>query len=214
MSGAESNTPRGLPGPLPAGERILWQGAPDWKSLALRAFHVREVAAWFAALAVWRFASAYGDGVGAALANAAAILPVAAIGLGLLGLLAYAAARCTIYTITNRRVAMRIGVALTANLSLPFGAIRRADLKTYGGVGDITLGLDGSRIAYLTIWPHVRPWRLKTPEPMLRAIPNPEQVAALLADALAPGLAARMPQSRAAAPSNDVAQPASAALAS
>ena len=34
---------RGLPEPLPAGERILWQGAPDWRALAVDVFHVRAV---------------------------------------------------------------------------------------------------------------------------------------------------------------------------
>ena len=38
----------GLPEPLPAGERVLWQGKPDWKRLANEAFHVRQVAVYFA----------------------------------------------------------------------------------------------------------------------------------------------------------------------
>ena len=33
----------------------------------------------------------------------------------------------------------------------------------------------GDRIAYLSLWPHVRPWRLARPEPMLRCIRNPER---------------------------------------
>ena len=40
----------GLPERLPAGERILWQGAPDWRALALHAFHVRKLAIYFAAM--------------------------------------------------------------------------------------------------------------------------------------------------------------------
>ena len=38
----------GLPSALPAGERVVWQGAPDWRSLAVHAFHVRKVAIYFA----------------------------------------------------------------------------------------------------------------------------------------------------------------------
>jgi len=34
----------GLPSTLPAGERIVWQGSPDWKQLAVHAFHVRKIA--------------------------------------------------------------------------------------------------------------------------------------------------------------------------
>ena len=45
-------TPRGLPGPLPAGERILWQGAPTTAGLLVRVFHARLVIAWFSACAL------------------------------------------------------------------------------------------------------------------------------------------------------------------
>ncbi|MFM8463596.1 MAG: PH domain-containing protein, partial [Burkholderiaceae bacterium] len=37
----------GLPEPLPVGERVLWQGTPDWKRLALEAFHLKRVALYF-----------------------------------------------------------------------------------------------------------------------------------------------------------------------
>jgi hypothetical protein len=31
----------GLPAELPAGETMIWQGRPQWRSLAVRAFHIR-----------------------------------------------------------------------------------------------------------------------------------------------------------------------------
>ena len=37
----------GLPSALPAGERVVWQGAPNWRSLAIHAFHVPKVAMYF-----------------------------------------------------------------------------------------------------------------------------------------------------------------------
>ena len=52
----------GLPAPLPANEAILWQGAPDWKTLARRAMRVRLIAAWFALLIVWGFVAGSGTG--------------------------------------------------------------------------------------------------------------------------------------------------------
>lgn len=202
MSGGEGR-PHGLPGPLPAGERILWQGSPGWKALALRAFHCREVAIYFAVFAAWRAASGYADGgIDAAAARALSLLPIAAIALGALGVLAWATARCSVYTITDRRVVMSIGVALTATLNLPLKTIERADLKTFGdGTGDLTLGLGSeTRIAFLTLWPHARPWRLKAPEPTLRALPAPERAASVLADALEHGAAARVAQAATPAP--------------
>ena len=52
----------GLPAPLPANEEILWQGAPDWKTLARRAMRVRVVGVWFALLIVWGSRAAYRTG--------------------------------------------------------------------------------------------------------------------------------------------------------
>jgi hypothetical protein len=43
---------RGLPAMLPAGERLLWQGTPNWRGLAVRSYHVRKIAAYFAFLAL------------------------------------------------------------------------------------------------------------------------------------------------------------------
>ena len=33
----------GLPAALPDGERLLGQGTPEWRALAVRALHVRKV---------------------------------------------------------------------------------------------------------------------------------------------------------------------------
>ena len=38
--------------------------------------------------------------------------------------------------------------------------------------------------AWLLLWPHVRPWRMRHPEPMLRSLPDAAHVAAILAPAL------------------------------
>ena len=42
----------GLPGQLPPGERILWQGSPDRRVLARTAFRIPLVIGYFGALAV------------------------------------------------------------------------------------------------------------------------------------------------------------------
>ena len=44
----------GLPERLPAGERILWQGSPDFRALARNAFHLRKLALYFSVLLVAR----------------------------------------------------------------------------------------------------------------------------------------------------------------
>jgi hypothetical protein len=178
---------RNVPEPLPAGETILWQGAPNWMALAHRAFHVRHVAVYFGALLIWRVTATLADGgpVTAAAISALWILLPALTALGVLMVLAGLFAVTTRYTITSRRVVMQIGVALPTIINIPFRRVAVAAFRTYtNGSGDIalkTLGED--QIAYLLLWPHVRPWRFTHPEPMLRAVPDAARVADILAQA-------------------------------
>lgn len=180
---------RGIREPLPEGERVLWQGAPHWWALAVRALHIRKVAVYFAALLVWRVAALLADGqsAAAALAGSTGLAVVAALGLGLLALIAWLCARTTIYAITTRRVMLRIGIALPIFVNLPFKGIEAAALRVFrDGSGDLPLQLQGGvRLAWLHLWPHVRPWRVAQPQPMLRGLRKPEQIAAILKDAIA-----------------------------
>ena len=184
---------RGLPGPLPTGERILWRGAPRWQPLAWRAFHMREALAWFAFVgAVRTVVEVVGDGtLSRALLHNATLAPLALAACALLAGLAWASARTTIYTVTDRRVVMRVGIALPVTLNIPYariaGAFARLDASGAGDVG-LTIG-DGTRLAWFVLWPHCRPWRVRAPEPMLRAVPDGARLANILSDAL--GNAAR-----------------------
>ena len=180
--------PRGLPAPLPRGEFIEWQGAPRWQRFAVEVFHVRAIAFYFAVVAAWQAVTAIADG--GTLADAAgrvAVLAVAAaLTLGILCLMAWLAQRTTVYTITNRRIVMRIGSALPKTLDIPFGIIENAALtETGGGTGSIALDLGKhSKIAYALLWPHARPWHVREPQPLLRAVPNAARVAETLARGL------------------------------
>ncbi len=178
---------RGLPEHLPPGEEMLWQGAPRWTALARRAFHVRKVAVYFVLLAIWLAVgwSQEQSAVGV-VQGLLWIAALAATAIGALALLAWAMARSTVYTITTRRVVMRIGVALQIIMNLPFAQIRSADLRLYSdGTGDIPLLMaDAARPSYMLFWPHVRPWTFSPPRPMLRVIPDAARVAELLANAL------------------------------
>ncbi|MFO1194091.1 MAG: photosynthetic complex putative assembly protein PuhB [Rhodoferax sp.] len=210
----EFEAARGLPEQLPAGERVLWQGAPRWQTLARHAFHVRLLAVYFAALLAWRAGAAWMDtGSGlTALVSLAMLLPLAALALATLAVLAWLAGRNTVYTITNRRVVMRIGIVLTVTFNLPYRRIESAGLRRHpDGTGDIALVLsEGDQIAYLHLWPHARPWHVRRSQPMLRAVPDCERVSALLAQALTDSTAGEPPVLRAAPARNGRALPASA----
>lgn len=186
---------RGLPGELPEGERILWRGAPEWRSFARRTLLTRTVAYYFAALMALRAIVAFeqGDGALGALSAAAGLLPLGLAAVGALALIGYVMAKTSVYTVTNQRVVLRIGVALTLCANVPFSRIASADAKTYAdGTGEISLALSGSdKFSYLVLWPHARPWRFNHPEPMLRAVPNAAEVAELLGEALRSAAEAR-----------------------
>lgn len=171
---------RGLPGDLPSGERILWQGAPDWRAFARSALHTRWIGFYFALIGA---IALIGGSIGGALAALASALVV----FGLCALFAMLVARTTVYTITNRRVVLRIGVALTKCINLPLAQIGSADLRKLGaGFGDIALVPKAShRLGYALLWPHARPLRFSRPQPMLRALPDAHAVAELLARACA-----------------------------
>ena len=179
---------RGLPRKLPPGETILWQGAPNWWGLALRVFHIRKVAIYFGILVAWQGLTALWDGedLGAGLASMAGIVPVALAGIGILAGLAFLYARTTVYTITSKRVVLRFGIALPMSVNFPFALVEQAGLRACGdGTGDIPLTLKGrDRVAYLILWPFARPGHYRSPQPMLRALTEPQAVARVLSTAL------------------------------
>ena len=171
----------GLPEPLPKGENILWQGAPDFSDMAVRVFHLKKASLYFAVLIVLRCTFLYSSGVGAAATLAGTLLSAALAftALAALTILAWLTARTTAYTLTDQRVVMRIGIVLTLTFNLPLKRIETAGLQlNKNGFGDIPLALGGGdRIGWLNLWPHARPWRIAKPEPMLRCIPQAQAFA-------------------------------------
>jgi hypothetical protein len=188
MSEHDFEPVRGLPGVLPAGETILWQCAPRWFDLATQAFHIRAVATYFTVMLVWRTvdAVAHGQAAMAAIQSALSVAPLAALSVAILAGLAWLNSRTTVYTITNKRVVLRFGAAVSKAINIPFAIIDSAALKAApDGAGDLALTLKApNRLAFLHIWPHARPWRMAAPQPTLRALPNAAAAAALLADAM------------------------------
>ncbi len=179
----------GLPAPLPAGETILWQGAPDWRTLARRAMRTRLLSVYFLLLIIWGVSG----GISAAtppVAIALSSLKVAALGvvaIALLTLFAYLVARTTIYTITTRRVVIRFGIALPMTIQVAYPMIESAGVKVWpNGTGDVAITMVPSQaIGYVIIWPHARPWKFTKAQPSFRSIPDAAAVSQILGRALA-----------------------------
>lgn len=187
MTEYENEPVPGLPGLLPKGESIIWQGAPNWRVLARTAFHTRTVATYFAGLTVFAIGAALWRGIEAPsdLGGVAITLGGAVIGVALLHLLAWSVARTTIYTLTDRRIVLRFGVALPKCINLPLNIIGNVDLRPRPeGTGDLAIKLTSEqRLGYAALWPHARAWHYSNPQPMLRAVPDVDAVATLLARA-------------------------------
>ena len=185
----EFEAAHGLPEALPADERLLWQGSPDWLRLAREAFHVRKLAVYFALILGVRAATllSLGGSVDEALRAVMMLAPLALIAIGTALGLAWLTSRTTVYTITDKRVVMRIGIVLSLTFNLPLRRLANAGLHLHAdGSGDIPLTFAGDDvIAFLHLWPHARPWRVAKPEPMLRCIPDAERVSRVLVDAWA-----------------------------
>jgi Bacterial PH domain len=175
----------GLPEPLPRGERLLWQGSPDFRTLAIHAFHVRKLALYFAAMLGLQWVYLLGEPNAALLRPLLTSAGMALLALALLTTTAWFAARTTLYTLTDRRIVMRIGIVLTLTFNLPLRQVAGAALKPQAaGHGDIALTLAGNdRIAWLNLWPHARPWQLKNPQPSLRCLPEAATVGARIQQA-------------------------------
>jgi hypothetical protein len=174
----------GLPERLPGDEKILWQVSPDVAALAKDAFHFRTLIFYFAVLWVARIAPevSAGSSLIQVLTSLKWLAPLTLLCLASVWALASMTARTTVYTLTNKRLVMRLGIVLTVTFNLPLTRIASADLrKRTGNFGDIALELAGSdHIAWVHLWPSVRPWRLAHPQPMVRSVPNAASLAAEL----------------------------------
>lgn len=184
----EQEPVRGLPQMLPPGERMLWQGAPSARVMARDALRVRWVGGYFVLLFLWRTGATSVDRpLAQAAMEQAFFLILGAAAVALLYAIAWAQARATVYTITDARVVMRVGAALTMTVQFPYRWIGAADVRrARDGSGTIALRTTGeTRFSYLLLWPHARPWRVNPPQPALRCIPDVDAVARLLAEAVA-----------------------------
>ena len=177
---------RGLPEELPEDEHILWQGAPNPRALAREAWGIRWVMGYFVLLAVWRiWVSATQVSLTQSMAHGIPFVIIGGIACAIIYGIAYMQAKSTVYTLTNKRVGMRIGAALTMTLNLPYTWIGTAKLDTKpAGTGTLAFELIGeTRLSYLMTWPHVRPWRINRTQPALRCIPHAAKVAEIFAEA-------------------------------
>ncbi|CAM3803432.1 photosynthetic complex putative assembly protein PuhB [Polynucleobacter antarcticus] len=179
----------GLPEKLPEGEQIVWQGSPDLKVLLLQVFRFKALLLYFGLLLGYQVFTGFSDGESATAVffSGVRVAAFSGLGLGLIALLGYLIASTTVYTITNKRVVMRIGIVLNMTFNFPLKMIESADCGVEKkGFGDIYLKLNqDTKIAIFHLWPHARPGQWAAPQPALRCIRDCAAVSQLLVQAWA-----------------------------
>ena len=185
----EGAHPGALPAALPEGEQLLWQGRPSARGLARQNFHVLGVGLYFLALLIWRtlsVAAEPGNGLAEGLSAASVLVMPFLAAEAVLLLLAWGYARSTIYTLTSARLAIRSGLAVPVTTTIAFELVEGAALKRHGkGLGDLCFTVrESERPSWAMLWPSVRPWRWRHPEPSFRCVPNGEAVASMVKAAL------------------------------
>jgi hypothetical protein len=146
------------------------------------------VAAYVAVLLAWCVvAGAQHGGLSAALDSTMRFGGLALFAMGMLLGLAWGLSRTTTYSLTTTHLVIEYGLALAKTITIPYSKITGASYRAHpDGSGDIVLTLsDMKGTSYPLMWPHVRPWKMKRPEPMLRAVANGERVAQIVARLLA-----------------------------
>jgi hypothetical protein len=114
------------------------------------------------------------------------VSPLAVLTLAALAGLGWLYSVTTVYTITNKRVVIRFGVALPKAFNIPLPIVESAAVKALAnGSGDLALTLkDDNKIAFAHLWPNVRPWRLAAPQPTFRALGDVQSAVTVLSFAM------------------------------
>ena len=173
----------GLPEILPKEERVLWQGKPNLRSTMERIFLFKFIAAYFFMLISFSFViELNGLNFLSAVVSTSWNVEMSIFCLIVMALMANLICTTTVYTVTDKRVVMRIGILLTLTFNIPFKEIDSADLKTYKDeTGDISLKLKPpTKIAFVHLWPHCRFISFAHPCPTLRCVSNATESAQII----------------------------------
>ena len=176
-------TPKNILDAIPNGESILWKGRPSlwgfswnlfglkWITLYLSILSIVSVARFFASDFYTAF---YVDFLPFFLSGIFASI----ILIGLAATQTYS----TVYIITENRVIIKTGAALSFLISMPFKKIKEVNLQKRGAsIGTISFELlSEKRVPYISCWPSVRPWKFKRTQPAFSCIGSVDEVATIL----------------------------------
>ncbi len=174
---------------LPAGERVLWSGAPDQRALARYLLRERWVLAFVAfsfsigAADAWQHPT---DAVARLIGVGILSLVLALVAVVSIRLFAWRLAKTSSYVITDKRVFFNIGIVLRADANIPYAIVEGIDLlRRPDGSADLMVTLGGTQeIPWLLLFPHMS-WRgSRRGRPTFRGVREPDVAAAAVVGAL------------------------------
>lgn len=174
---------RGVSEALPPGEQILWEGAPNARALARHLFFIRPLSAYLGAMMLWWVA------VNRTQFNTETFWATLGIQFLLVGgviggawMLSRSIANGTVYAITDRRIVMRFGVIFPLTINVPLHYVEGASAREFSDrTGQIAVQLTKKEsIAWIVLFPHVRPFEFSQPQPLLRGLTDSVKVGEVL----------------------------------
>lgn len=174
---------------LPAGERVLWSGAPDQRALARYLLRERWVLGFVAfsfaigAADAWQHPT---DTIPRLIGVGILSLVLALVAVVSIRLFAWRLAKTSSYVITDKRVFFNIGIVLRADANVPYSIVEDVDLRRRAdGSADLIISLTGEQeIPWLLLFPHMV-WRGgRRGRPTFRALREPDVASELLVNAL------------------------------
>ena len=199
---------------LPAGERVLWSGAPDQRAIARYLLRERWVLGFVAvsmAIGVGDVLQHGGNDTVPRLIGVAMLSAIlVAIAIVSIRFFAWRIAKTSKYVITDKRVFFNIGMVLRADANIPFSSVEGIDLlRRSDGSADLMVSLSGTReIPWLLLFPHMS-WRgSRRGRPTFRGLKQPQ----LAADAVVAALRAYPPPGTADGATANAVQPATRAV--
>ena len=184
VQGATTDGALSLSENLPNGEKLIWQGHPERRALATRAMYLKYIAFYLVVLIAARTGYLIMDGEPVATWSGMLVWQVLASAFVMLLIVGLAAvySRTTRYSLTNERLIIKTGAAITIHINLPLQQITAADLREYSdGTGDITLQVSrAEKLYWLLLWPNVRSWWIRPLRPVLKGLRDAQAVAHLL----------------------------------
>ena len=175
--------PKNILDAIPDGESILWKGKPSLWGFSWNLFGLKWITAYLCILSMVAIVRVFVSDFYSAFYMD--FLPFFASGVfasiilfGLAAVQTYS----TVYVITEKRVIIKTGAALSFLISMPFKKIKGVNLqKRRGSIGTISFELfSEKRVPYTSCWPSVRPWKFKKTQPAFSCVGSVDEVATIL----------------------------------